>query len=471
MAKVSKTPADSPKSGGGYGIFIIILISAVAAAAISIASLFEIYEDEKWTPPSGEFRSNSFYLLGEWLSASGRPARFSPRWTGMKNIPPQAGGLFIQASLFDWGSEDILSWVREGGVLVISVDFPWYREDGEKKEMPPAVLAMEKFLEKLGIKIRKLSWEEPAAPGEAENPSAETEDPTAGSTIDPTAGNTIDTTAGSTTDAAADSVINSITDDENGAGIDMSAGEDDSNTADFDEFTVFPDYDYGIVFDDPGIRAGLSAGPSAAAVAEGPAEGLLPGESFLTLRDSEGNIRLIRGSLGKGRIAVTGSCVFMYNYSLKDEVNARLAWELTGGSLGPERPAFLFIRGRRGSGGLLEILRGRGNLPPLVLSALVLIFAGFWMALSGFGVPPREESRKRLSITGRFSAEARFLRRYSALEAYLEIYLRELRRLGRGRALGREVEEVEEALAAGEKIGPIKTAVYLKNLMSALERL
>ena len=50
-------------------------------------------------------------------------------------------------------------------------------------------------------------------------------------------------------------------------------------------------------------------------------------------------------------------------------------------------------------------------------------------------------------------------------------YLRELRRRGRGRALGREFEELEEALAAGKKIGRQKTAVYLKNLMSALERI
>jgi hypothetical protein len=184
-----------------------------------------------------------------------------------------------------------------------------------------------------------------------------------------------------------------------------------------------------------------------------------------------GNIRLIRRTLGKGQVAVAGSCIFMYNYLLDNNANARLAWELTGGSLGSERPGFLFVRGRSGAEGLFGILGDRGNLLPPILSCLALVFAGFWVTLPGFGVPVREESRKRLSIIGRFSAEARFLRRYDALRVYPEIYLRELRRLSRGRELGQEIKEVEEALGSGKRIGPRKTAVYLKNLMSALERI
>jgi hypothetical protein len=411
-AKAPKTPAAASKPGSGYGIFTGIVISALVFLAALAVSRLEIYERERWVRPSGEFRSNNFYVLGEWLSASGHPARFSPRWAGIRDISPLEGGLFIQASLFDWDRRDILSWVTEGGSLLISIDFPWYWGDGEEKEAPAAVLALETFLADLGIRIR--------GPLPQDNGDDEALDE----------------------GAAADEEK------------DDAAGEDESQ--------AFPDYDYKIIFEepDPAVPAD-SAGETAR----------FPGGEFLTLRDSDGGIRLIRRALGKGTVAVAGSCVFMYNYRLEEEANARLAWELTGGSLGPERPGILFVRGRRGSGGLFEILSERGDLLPPVLSALALIFIGFWMVLPGFGVPPREESRRRLSITGRFSAEARFLRRYKALGVYLELYLRELRRLGRGRALGQEIKEVEEALAAGRKIGPIKTAVYLKNLMSALERI
>jgi hypothetical protein len=370
---MAKAPADSSRPGNGYGIFAGIAISALVIAAIFIASRFEFYEQEKWAPPSREFLSNSFYVLEKWLSASGCPVRFSPRWPGMKGISPREGGLFIQASLFDWDREDILPWVREGGVLVISIDFPWYRTNGGREEVPAAVLALEKFLGKLAIRVREPLQEEDA--GEADTPA-----------------------------------------DEDGDGI-----------ANQDESLDFPDYDYGIAFEDPGLGLEDSAGP--------PAE-FPPGGRLLTLRDSRGNIRLIRRPLGKGLVAVTGSCFFMYNYRLADAANARLAWGLTGGSLGPERPGFFFIRGRRSSGSLWGVLDARGNLLPPVLSVLALVFTGFWMVLPGFGVPFREESQRRLSITGRFSAEARFLRRHNALEAYLEIYLRELRRLNRGRASG-----------------------------------
>jgi hypothetical protein len=412
--------------------------------AVFIVSRFELYERERRAPPSRELRSNNFYVLGEWLSASGHPVRFSPRWDGVRDISPQEGGLFIQASLFDWGREDILSWVQDGGVMVVSIDFPWYWGNGDAAEAPPAVLALEKFLGDLGIRIYRPPQDEVQDTDDGEEHTVDT-------------GDTNDNIGGSENIDSSDSIdsIDSVSADEDLAADDgASVNETGDSIANLDEGPAFPSYGYNVIFEDPGFEDTDAAG-----------------KPFLALRDSEGHIRLIRMALGKGLIAVTGSCFFMYNYSLEDEANARLAWELTGGSLGPGRPALLFVRGRGGSGGLWGLLGERGNLLPPVLSALVLIFIGFWMVLPGFGVPPREESRRRLSITGRFSSEARFLRRYDALEAYVEVYLRELRRLAKGRALGPEVEEVEKALAAGKKIGPVKTAVYLKNLMSALERI
>jgi hypothetical protein len=97
------------------------------------------------------------------------------------------------------------------------------------------------------------------------------------------------------------------------------------------------------------------------------------------------------------------------------------------------------------------------------------------MVIPVFGIPLTEERRRPTGIVDRFRAEARFLGRYGALRTYLIVYLRELHRYamaGRGeRKLGQDVQEVEQALAAGKKIGRKKMAVYLRNLMSALEHI
>ncbi|MDR0399527.1 MAG: hypothetical protein LBH51_01115 [Treponema sp.] len=441
MAKSSPGPRLS-KSGGiagnGYGLFALAAVLALLIFAILAAARLEVYERERWVLPSGEFLSNNFYVLGEWLSGSGRPVRFSPRWAGKRGISPREGGLFIQASLFDWEREDILPWVREGGILMVSIDFPWYRREDPAAEAPPAVLALEEFLEKLEISIRppvperRVAGENAAGGSIAEGRTA------------------VDGVAGA--DEAAGGGGGAFPGPESDAESEYAMEPDEGRAA--AEAGGFPDYDLSIVFEEPA-----------------PAIPALESEKTLVLRDARGNIRLIRRALGKGWVAVAGFYVFMYNYHLEDEANARLAWELTGASLGPERPAILFVRSRRGAEGLFGILRERGNLLPPVLSILVLIFTGFWMTLPGFGVPLGEDPRKQPSIIKRFSAEARFLRRHDALRVYLGIYLRELRRRGRGRPLGRECEEVEAALAAGKKISPRKMAVYLENLMSALERL
>jgi hypothetical protein len=439
------------KPGTGYGAFIGIAASALVVSAILIISQLEIYERDRWAAPSGEARSNNFYVLGKWLSETGHPVRFTPRWAGMKDIAPQEGGLFIQASLFDWENEDILPWVREGGVLVVSIDFPLYWMGEAEDEPPASVLAMERSLENLGIRVRRPLPEGSDTVDEYGEDSItveKEEDNTA-------AGKKDGEKKGENREKGEDSITVHDSYESN-------AGESEDSIIEEEESPDFPDYDYRIVFAEPDS----AAGPFISGGQETP-----PGEKSLTLRDTGGNIRLIRRTLGRGQVAVAGACVFMYNYLLDDQANARLAWELTGGSLGPGRPGILFVRGRRSAGGLFGILSGRGNLLPPVLSCLALVFAGFWITLPGFGVPLREESRRRLSITGRFSAEARFLRRHGALRVYSEIYLRELRRLSRGREPGREIKEVEEVLAAGKKIGPRKTAVYLKNLMSALERL
>jgi hypothetical protein len=378
------------KSQGAYGTFIIILVSALLALAVFFISRLEFYERTVRQPLSRELRANNFYLLGQWLSRSGHPVRFSPRWAGLGEMNPREGGLLVLASLIDWEreGESLLPWVREGGALLISIDPAWYWWASESTSA--RLEALEAFLKNLGLNLLL-----PSGEGGDEH------------------------------------------DDEN------------------EDWEGFPDYDWSIVLE---------------SAREVPPEG-----EELILRDQGGRIRLVRRALGKGRLTVTGSCYFMYNRYLDREANARLSWELTGASLDAERPGMLFVRGRRAAGGLFNTLRERGNLLPPLLSILVLIFIGFWTVIPGFGVRREEESALHGAITGRFSSEARFVRRYGAYGPYLEVYLGELHRRSGGRDLGKEIGELEAAYraaqTAGKKIGRRKMAGYLKKLMSALERI
>jgi hypothetical protein len=384
------------KSRGAYGAFIIVLVSALLALAVFLINRLEFYERTVRQPLSRELRANNFYLLGQWLSGSGHPARFSPRWAGLKELNPREGGLLVLASLIDWEreGESLLPWVREGGVLLISIDPAWYWWASESASA--RLEALEAFLKTLGLKLLL-----PTGEGEDEY----------------------------------DEEYDEEYDDE---------GE---------EWKDFPDYDWSIGLEPLG---------------EVPPEG-----EELILRDQGGRIRLVRRALGKGRLTVTGSCYFMYNRYLDLEANARLSWELTGASLDAGRPGMLFVRGRRATGGLFNTLRERGNLLPPLLSILVLVLVGFWTVIPGFGVRREEESAPRGAITGRFSSEARFIRRYGAYGPYLEAYLGELRRRSGG--LGKDIEKLEAAYradqGAGKRIGRRKMAEYLERLMAALERI
>ncbi|MDR0731919.1 MAG: hypothetical protein LBF63_09635, partial [Treponema sp.] len=115
-------------SKGGGGTFAVILVSALLVSAVFTISQLEVYEQVTRERVSAELRSNNFYILGRWLSESGHPVRFSPRWAGIEDLSPREGGLFLMASLLDWekDGESLVPWVQEGGSLIISVDSAWY---------------------------------------------------------------------------------------------------------------------------------------------------------------------------------------------------------------------------------------------------------------------------------------------------------------------------------------------------------
>jgi hypothetical protein len=172
----------------------------------------------------------------------------------------------------------------------------------------------------------------------------------------------------------------------------------------------------------------------------------LPGET-LALTDHGGTIRLIRTSLGRGSVTVTGIPYFMQNFRLEKSQNAVMTWDLFSAGGAGENPGVLFIRGEKIVRSFWGKLAERGNFIFLIISIPLVLVIGFWMVLPGFGPVIKEAAEPLKSIRERFAAEGRFLRKYDALDTYLEVYVREIKSRLAGRDRG-GAEEGPEELAA-----------------------
>jgi hypothetical protein len=141
----------------------------------------------------------------------------------------------------------------------------------------------------------------------------------------------------------------------------------------------------------------------------------------------EKEARLMQASYGAGALTVIGRPRFMFNTQLKKEINARLAWNLTGAQTPQDNPGLLFIRGRRTTKGLLGKIAERGNFLPLGVSVLILIVLGFWMVIPVFGPVFTGKQTSAKPIRERFLAEISFLKKNKALYCYAQTYERELK--------------------------------------------
>ncbi|MDR2028004.1 MAG: DUF4350 domain-containing protein [Treponema sp.] len=150
-----------------------------------------------------------------------------------------------------------------------------------------------------------------------------------------------------------------------------------------------------------------------------------PGAPAVTRQDRRGGIRMVTVPRGQGSVTVSGIPYFMWSEYIGEKQNARLAWDLTG-ALDRENRGIYFIRGRAPASGLWGKLAKRGDVIPLTASALILVLVGFWMVLPPFGRPVRDEEKPGKPIGERFRAESWFLRKYGALDLYLEAYVEEL---------------------------------------------
>ena len=152
-----------------------------------------------------------------------------------------------------------------------------------------------------------------------------------------------------------------------------------------------------------------------------------PGVSVI--KDKQGQIKFAEVPYGEGKFIITGYPDFMVNYYIDREINASLTWEITAAQTTVENPGVLFIKNERIR--IHESMFGkimkRGNLIPVFVSAFLAVIIGFWIVIPVFGIVREERQSNSRPIRERFSAEIKFLRKYKALNCYVEAYEREFK--------------------------------------------
>ncbi|MDR2964800.1 MAG: DUF4350 domain-containing protein [Treponema sp.] len=145
------------------------------------------------------------------------------------------------------------------------------------------------------------------------------------------------------------------------------------------------------------------------------------GKDYYTVNDIHNNIRLIRIEMGKGSLTILGQPLFMQNHYIDEEKNAHLAWDLIGARSNETGILFvLYTREEKIPKKLLGALMQRGNIVPVLVSVILLIFFGFWMVIPVFGLVKEEKQSNARPIKERFAAEIGFLKKYKGLYYYDE---------------------------------------------------
>ena len=132
---------------------------AAAAAVLGVLafigwSLFEIYPQTKFLPPSREARTNRYLALDRWLKGMGIPVRTARSGDLSSLSQAEEKNIFIQASLFRWTDESaeyLASWVEGGGNLVLVLDYYDLTSDSSgdsiygRSETENCLLLLDKF--------------------------------------------------------------------------------------------------------------------------------------------------------------------------------------------------------------------------------------------------------------------------------------------------------------------------------------
>ncbi|MDR2471483.1 MAG: hypothetical protein LBD09_05180 [Treponema sp.] len=352
-------------------ILVLILAAAVLGIAVFCKTQLEIVDDVRRKGASRLAQANSYLALERWLQAAGRAVRGHSAGTVDTILRGPERIIFVEDSRFNWtgqngtAAELLIPWIREGGRLVVSLDAYANR-------------SLELFMEALGIE-----------------------------SMDP----------------FDDDFDNVNEENEPGGGDRAAETGREPETPERQTAPRRPVLDNQKRFR---IREQKSVVDKIRIM-----EGWIPG-----------SIALVWLELDRGWVVFTGEAVFLHNDWLSMPENAALAGELfldkpnaaaetaksaeSAETAGSSAGGILLIRGLTGDRRILGNLADRGNPAALVTALALVIIAGFWMALPGFGRfrPPPEKPGKPLRE--RFLAEGRFLKKYRALGKYIEIYRREL---------------------------------------------
>jgi hypothetical protein len=358
-------------------IVVLIIAAAVLIFGAVFYTFFEIVPYTRFTGPSGEAEANPFLALDRWLAETGHPVRVLERG----NLNTLAAGpektVYVEDSCFSWIGEGetaviLTDWIRGGGNLIAALNdatVDW---------------RLEEYLDGLGIEVldrmaQLERWEEEQEEGEAEN--------TAG-------GEAPGEEAAGEGEAAAE------------------APEGGAETPEEGEEERSPAFEGGVSF-----RINKKA-PEVDKIS-------VMTETVSSSRGGREEIRLLRLYMGKGTLTLSGRSYFFNSYNLNNRANAELAAALLAE---PESSAagVLFIRGFLDKNRLFGALIDRGDLRPLGAALITLIVLGFWMAVPPFGRPRPLSAWPGKPLRERFLAEGLFLKKYGALDKYVEAYRREL---------------------------------------------
>ncbi|MCL2720771.1 MAG: hypothetical protein FWD47_05475 [Treponema sp.] len=353
------------------------IIFFIAMLGLTAYNFFEIYPSERWIPPSREASSNFYYAMEQWLINTGHTIRKDEFFNTNILDKIDEKVILIEQNYYSYAwiddYEKLTDWIEQGGFLTIFLyGTNIYNNLDEFTD----------YLLNYGITLEFFSKirHEPEKKDEVSRPPYdiyyETENKP----------------------------------DTNLKNEDFKPPYD--RIGDFIPKTIienpFPYFDSNISFsiDDSDFYNS---------------------NNIISMKDENGIIRLVEIPIGAGSLTITGRPFFIYNYSIGREPNAVLSWKLTAERTSDENNGILFIRGqyRETRSSLFGPIMERGNLYPVIISVILLIILGFWMVIPMFGLVSEEKQRTSRPIKDRFNAEIRFLKKYNALDYYLDVYKRE----------------------------------------------
>jgi len=115
-------------------VICVTVIIILAVLGFWAYNNLEVYSRKAYFPPSGEARANNYFALERWLNETGHPVRIEKQGSPSIIAAAPERVALVLASACEWegARELLLPWIEQGGFLVISVDYDYFRYDDEE---------------------------------------------------------------------------------------------------------------------------------------------------------------------------------------------------------------------------------------------------------------------------------------------------------------------------------------------------